>query len=186
MRRRSHSLVKLFAFALVSCCCTSSAIAYICSEATEFRPAQYDQVFSGLVLSTERTGNTVRVAGAPLAVVHGERVVEDPGYWSRSRILVLRIWQGAPPTVAELWIPVVTDADSPPIPASLFVALVRSEKGRSVATNSACARLRKAAATEGRGAFTVVGIAIIAATVCTAAIALLSLMRIVRRRRPSR
>jgi hypothetical protein len=87
--------------------------------------------------------------------------------------------------VAEVWIPVVTDADSPPIPAFLFVVLVRSEKGRGVATNSACDRPQRAAATEGRGAFTVAGIAIIAAAFCTVAIALLSLVRIVRRRRRS-
>jgi hypothetical protein len=181
MRGRPHSRVKICAFTLVICGWTSSAIASICAETSEFRPAQYNQVFSGLVISTERIDKAMSVAVAP-----GENVVEYPGYWIRSRILVLRIWQGVPPMVAELWTPVVTDGDAPPIPASLFVALVRSEKGRSVASNSICDGPRKAAATSGRGTFAVAGIAIIAAAVCAAAIALLSLVRIVRRRRPSR
>jgi len=176
----SHSLVKLLAFALAICGCTSSAIASICLEATDFRPTQYDEVFSGLVVSTERIEKAV-----PVAVTPGEKVVEDPGYWSRSRILVLRIWRGAPPTVAELWTPVVTDGDSTPIPGSLFVALVRSQNGRSVTSNSICDGPRMAAATAGRGTFTVAGIAMIAAAVCAAAIALLSLVRMVRRRRLS-
>lgn len=178
MRRRSHSLVKLFSFALFICGCTSSAIAAMCTETAEFNPAQYDQVFWGLVISTERIKTVVP------AEVPGE-IVEDPGYWSRSRILVLRIWKGAPPTVAELWTPVVTDADFPLIPTSLFVALVRSEKGRSVATNSICDRPLKAAATESRGVFAVKGMAIIAAAVFTAALAFLLLVRMVRRRRLS-
>jgi hypothetical protein len=95
MRRRSHSLVTLFAFALIIFGCTPSAIAYMCSgtansKTAEFRPAQYDQVFSGLVISTEHINRPV-----PVAVVRGEEVVEDPGYWSRTRILVLRVWRGA-------------------------------------------------------------------------------------------
>jgi hypothetical protein len=151
------------------------------SAATEVRPAQYDQVFSGLVISTERIDESVAVAAAP-----GEKVVDDPGYWTRSRILVLRIWRGAPSAVAELWTPVATDCDSPPIAGFFFVALVRSERGRSVATNSFCDCAEKAAATEGRGTFTVAGIAITAAAICAAAIALLPLVRIVRRRWPSR
>lgn len=181
-----HCLANLLAFALVVFGCAFSApvVACICrdadSTATGVRAAEYDEIFSGLVISTERIDEPVAAAA-----VSGEEIVEDPGYWTRSNILVLRIWRGAPSTVAEVWTPVVTDCESPPIAGSYFVALVQSEIGRGVASNSLCDRAQKAAATEGRGAFAFSGIAIIAAAICAAAIALLALVKVIRRRRPS-
>lgn len=191
--QRVHCLANLLALALlvVGCAHSAPAVACLCScsdfsnrgtdsAAAEGRAAEYDQVFSGLVISTERTDEPVSAAA-----ISGKNVVESPGYWTRSRILVLRIWRGAPSTVADVWTPVVTDCDSPPIAGSYFVALVRSEKGRSAASNSLCDCAQKAAATEGRGAFAVEGIAISAAAICTAAIAIFSLIEVIRRRESS-
>lgn len=180
------------AVALVVCgyAFSAPAIACVCScspllsqgkdtAVADIRPAEYDQVFSGLVISTEHTDEPVAAAG-----VAGEKVVEDPGYWARSKILVLRTWRGTPSQLAEVWTPVVTDCDSPPIAGFYFVALVRSENGRGVANNSRCDCHQRAAATEGRGAFAVAGIAITAVAIGAAAIALLSLVKVIRRRRP--
>lgn len=200
IRSDKHALLRTFrclanivAFVLVASgfAFSAPAVACVCScsvfsspgkdsAAAEVTPADYHEVFSGLVLSTERIDQPV--AAAP---VSGEKVIEDPGRWIRSRILVLRIWRGAPSTVAEVWTPVVTDCDSPPMIGSYFVALVRSQDGRSVASNSICDCARKAAATAGRGDFAVAGIAISAAAIFAAAIALVSLVKVIRGRRPS-
>jgi len=138
---------------------------------------EYDQVFSGLVIWTEQTREPVSVGA-----VSSEKFVA--GYWTRSRVLVLRIWRGTPSTVAEVWTPTGSDCDLRPIPGSDFVALVRMEKGRSIAGNTFCDCAEKAAATEGRGTFTAAGIAVIATAVGAVAIALLSLVKGIRRRRP--
>jgi hypothetical protein len=181
--RKFHCHTNLLAFAVVIFGCAFSApvIACICRDAdslaTGVRAAEYDEIFSGLVISTERIDEPVAAAA-----VSGDEVVEDSGYWIRSRILVLRIWRGAPPTVAEVWTPVVANCDSPPITGSYFVALVQSEIDRDVARYSLCDRAWKAAATEGRGAFAFAGIALTAAAICAVAIALLLLVKVVRRR----
>ncbi len=184
--RGIHRHTNLIACAAVVFVCAFSApvVACMCrdadSMATGVRAAEYDEIFSGLVISTERIDEPV-AAGA----VSGDEVLEDPGYWTRSRILVLRIWRGAPPTVAEVWTPVVADCDSPPITGSYFVALVQSEIGRGVASNSLCDRAQKAAATAARGAFAFAGIALTAAAICAATMALLLLVKVVRRRSSS-
>jgi len=186
LKRRYRRLANLRAFALVvlGCAFSAPAVACLCS-CSEVNPAEYDQTlydqaFSGLVISTERIDKQVSAAA-----ISSERAVEDPGYWIRSRVLVLRVWRGAPSTVAEVWTPVVTDCDSPPLTGFYFVALVRTEGGRSVASNSFCDCSEKAAAKKGRGTFAVAGIAISAAAICAAAIALLLLVKVIRRRRPS-
>jgi hypothetical protein len=143
-------------------------------------------VFSGLIISTERTREPVVVP--PVVVgktASGEMVVEDPGYWAKSRVLALRTWRGTPSTVAEVWTPVASDCDVQPLPGFHFVALVRTEKGRSVARNTYCDCVEKAAAMEGRGVFTGAAIAVMAAALGTAVIALLWLVKVIRRRRPS-
>jgi hypothetical protein len=176
-----------FALVIFGCAFSTPAVACLCScsvfssrgadtAGAAVTPTEYEQIFSGLIISTERIDEPVVAATA----ASGGNVVEAPGYWIRSRILVLRSWRGAPSTVAEVWTPVGSDCDSPPIVGSYFVALVRSEKGRSVASNSPCDCAQKAAATEGRGAFTVAGIVIIAAAICAAAIASLSLAKVIR------
>lgn len=169
-----------FAFATFGSAFSATAVACLCASA-DIRPVEYDEVFSGLVISTERTDDSVTGTTSS-----GETVVEDRGYRARSRILVMRTWRGAPSTVAEVWTPVATDCDSPPIPGSYFVALVRSEKGRGVASNSLCDYAQKAAATKQRGSFAVAGITIATAVIGAAAVALLWLVKIIRRRRPSR
>jgi hypothetical protein len=199
MERRFHCLANVLAFALAIFAGTFSppAVACFCDcsiysspkqdpTATPFRTADYDQIFSGLVISSERTDEPVSTAAPEeWETASGERVMVSPGYWTRSSILVLRIWKGAPSPVAEVWTPVESDCESPPIPSFNFVALVRTEKGRSVAGNSLCDCAQRAAATEGRGAYTALGIPFIAAAIFAAAIALLSLVKVVRRRRPS-
>jgi hypothetical protein len=193
-RRRFPSLASTLAFALVIFGCTLSqpAVACLCncsifsswgedSTDTEVGTADYDQVFSGLILSTER----IREPLSP-AVASGETFVDYQGYWIRSRILVFRTWQGAPSTVAEVWTPVVSSCDVPPSAGFHFVALVRTEKGRRVADNTYCDCVLKAAATKRRGAFTAAGIAVTAAAVSAAALALLWLVKIIRRRRAVR
>jgi hypothetical protein len=183
-RARCHQNgVGLLTFVLfVICSATStSAIACVCScagSATTGSPAmteEYDHVFSGLIVSTERVDNPF--AGAAIST---ESVVEDPGHWIRSRILVLRVWRGSPPVMPELWTPVVTDCDSPPIAGSYFVAMVRTEAGRSVASNSLCDCDQQAAMTAGRGAFARIGIALVVSSLCAAALALLILWRVLR------
>jgi hypothetical protein len=195
LRRRSHWLVRQLAVGLVvfGCVFSAPAVACLCNcstfstpgtypIATELRPAEYyDTVFSGLIISTERTREPV--VSPPVSV--GDGLVEDPGYWMKSRVLVLRIWRGTPSTVAEVWTPIVSNCDVPPTTGFHFVALARTEKGRSVAGNTHCDCLEKAAATEGRGAFAVAGIATTAAAAFAAAIALLSLVKIIRRRTPA-
>ena len=199
LRRRFQRLARLLAIALVvfGCAFSAPAVACLCScsvfstpgkypIATELRPADYyDQVFSGLIISTERTREPV-VVGPSVVVgktASGETVVEDPGYWSRSRVLVLRVWRGTPSTVAEVWTPIVSDCDVQLIPGFHFVALVRTEKGRSVARNTYCDCVEKDAATQGRGAFTGASIALTAAAFGAATMALLWLVKVIRRRR---
>ena len=192
-RRRFHRLARLLAVALVivggafsapamACLCSCSIFSTPAKDATatEVTPAEYDQVFSGLVISTERTSEPVR---AP--EVLNEKFVVDPGYWIKSKVLVLRIWRGTPSTVAEVWTPILSDCDLRPITGFHFVALVRTEKGRRVAGNTFCDCAAKAAATEGPGTFAVAGIAITAAALGAAAIALLLLVKVIRRRRRS-
>jgi hypothetical protein len=181
--RGSHWLARLLAFAFASFgfAFSATAVACLCGSADVRSVEEYDEVFSGLVISTQRTDEPVADTASS-----GETVVEDPGYWVRSRILVMRTWRGPPSTVAEVWTPVATDCDSPPIPGSYFAALVRSEKGRGVASNSLCDHALKAAATKERGSFAVAGITIAAAVVGAATVALLWFAKIIRRRRPSR
>ncbi|WP_161966015.1 hypothetical protein [Steroidobacter cummioxidans] len=181
--RGSRCLARLltFAFASFGFAFSATAVACLCGSADVGFVEEYDEVFSGLVISTQRTDEPVADTASS-----GEAVVEDPGYWVRSRILVMRTWRGAPSTVAEVWAPVATNCDSPPIPGFYFVALVRSEKGRSVASNSLCDHALKAAATKERGSFAVAGITIAAAGAGAATAALLWFVKIIRRRRPPR
>ena len=167
------------ALAAVGSAFSATAVACLCASA-DVMPVEYDEVFSGLVISTERTHEPVADTA-----FSGDEVVEDQGYWARSSILVIRTWRGAPSTVAEVWTPVVTDCDSPPIAGSYLVMLVRSEKGRGVASNSLCDSAQKAAATKDGGVFTVAGISIITGVIGAATVALLLLAKMFRRRRPS-
>jgi hypothetical protein len=141
----------------------------------------YDQVFSGLIISTERIDEPVHEPRSWITA-SGQHVTEDPGHWIRSRILVLRVWRGAPSTLAETWTPVLSNCDLPPIPGFYFVALTRTKEGRSVAHHSYC-NCDQAALTAGRGAFTFAGVAVIATAICAAALGLFMLAKVVRRRR---
>lgn len=170
--------VLVFGYAL-----SAPALACLCdcwgsAADTEITAAEYDQVFSGIVISTERIDRAAEVAST------GE-VDESPGYWIRSRVLVLRIWRGAPPLVAEVWTPVATSCDTHPITGFYFLALVRSEEGRDVALSTFCDCALKAAATEGRGSFSIAGMTITATSIGVVALALISLVKVFRRRRQS-
>ena len=196
--RRFHRLARLLAVAIVVFGVTFSAPAVACMcncsifstpgkypITAEPKPADYyDQVFSGLVIWTERTREPV--VSPPFVVgklPSGEDIVEYPGYWVRSRVLVLRLWRGAPATVAEVWTPIASDCDVPPIPGFHFVALVRTENGRTVAPNTYCDCVYKDAATEGRGAFAFGGISIVAAVLGIVVVVPFFLVKVVRRRR---
>ena len=105
----------------------------------------------------------------------------DPGYWTKSKILVLRIWRGTPLPVAEVWTPITTDCDLPPITGLYFTALVRSEKGRRVASNSPCDCNEKAVATKGSATLTIAGTAFTSSAIVATAGALLWLGKVIRR-----
>lgn len=184
-------LVRFGAVALVGLAFSVPALACLCScsifskwsaedtIAAEEGFAKYDQAFSGFVVSTRRVDEPV----IDPPVVINDDLVESPGYWIRSRILVLRIWRGAPTTVTEVWTPVFTNCDSSPILGSYFVAIVRLEDGRSVARNSSCDCPLIATATKGPETIAAAGAAITVAAVGAAAFALFALARVVRRRR---
>jgi hypothetical protein len=85
--------------------------------------------------------------------------------------------------VAEVWTPIAGNCDVPPIPGFHFVALVRTEKGRTVAPNTHCDCVDKDAATEGRGAFAIAGISMLAAVLGVVVAVSFLLVTMVRRRR---
>lgn len=182
---------RLVAVALVGFAFSAPALACLCScsafsewsveevEAAAAESAEYDQVFSGFVVSTRRVDQPV--VDPPVAV--NEDLVESPGYWIRSQILVFRIWRGAPSTVTEVWTPVVTDCDSSPIPGSYFVAIVRFDDDRSVARNSPCDCPLRVVATQGSGTIAIAGAAITVASVGVVALALLAFAKAIRRRK---
>jgi len=138
---------------------------------------QYDQVFSGLILSAERVNEPVTAL-----VEVGPNLVLDPGFWIKSKILVLRVWRGAPSTTAEVWTPVVTDCDTPPMPGLYFMALVRTKEGRSVAERAYC-NCDEAALTAGGGTLVLTNVVILAAAIGVVGIALVLLLRQFRRSR---
>jgi hypothetical protein len=110
-------------------------------------------------------------------------VAEDPGFWIRSRVLVLRIWQGAPATLAQVWTPVATSCDNPPIIGTFFVARVAHEEGRSVARRSYCDCDLTAAEAVERGSIAPAGVAIVSAATALVAVLLLVSFKALRRRR---
>lgn len=69
---------------------------------------------------------------------------------------------------------------SPPHTGFYFVALVRTEKRRSIANNTPCECALRAAATTGRGTFAVAGISITAAAAAVIVAALLLLVKTLR------
>jgi hypothetical protein len=192
--RSLHRAGNVFALVLVAvgfafsapagaCLCACSGVWDVgkVSAEAEIRAAEYVQVFSGFVISTERTKEPV--IDPPIFIE--EKVLLDPGYWTKSKILVLRIWRGSPSSVTEVWTPITSNCDLQPIPGFYFEALVRSEKGRSVASNSPCDCNEKAAAMKGLGAFTVAGMSVTAAGTLAAATIFLWLVKVIRRRKPS-
>jgi hypothetical protein len=96
--RGSYCLPRLLAFAFASFGSVfgATAVACVCASADVRLVEEYDEIFSGLVISTERTDQPVTDTASS-----DEAVVEDHGYRVRSRILVMRTWRGAPSTVAE-------------------------------------------------------------------------------------
>ena len=188
-RCRVHALIciTLVVFSLCSapafaclCSCAGDAMEGNDSKIVGTVATQFEQVFSGLTISTERIDEPV----TGVTVTAGD-VVEDPGYWVRSRILVLRVWRGTPATVAEVWTPVVTSCDSPPITGLHFVALAKLEEGRSVARNTFCDCDLRAAATTERGTFAAAGIAVVLAATALVVVLLFLLIKAIRRRRVS-
>ena len=178
----ARSLAFIIPFAMSVACAPASACMMSCaySEAA----GRYDRVFSGLIISTERIPQSTVEAANPDGTA-----VRDFRFWTKSKILVLHIWRGAPPTVAEVWTPGGSSCDLPMIAGFRFVALARVEKGRSIAFHTNCEGDLSMEATLGRGTYTTAGMAIIAATFCVAALALawlgVAIWRLRRSDRPS-
>jgi hypothetical protein len=179
-------LAKSFAavIALVGAALTAPAMACVCANpdpsALEASASQFDLIFSGLIISTERSSEPMEAAPAS-----PDALAVDQGYWIKSRVLVLRVWRGTPRMVTEVWTPVVTNCDSRPIPGLYFVALAKHEASRRVAEYSDCGRALRAVATDGPAAFAIRGIATIGAVLGLSFIAPVWLFKLVRRRRPS-
>ena len=173
---------KRAAITLIGAALSSTAMACLCSDwkasELEASASQYEQVFAGLIVwqSSEPREAAPPAFGVPAL---------DPGYWVKSKVLVLRVWRGAPPLVAEVWTPVVISCDSWPVPGSYFVALAKHESGRNVASNSECEGPLRAYATAGPATIAMAGIAATAAVLGLVAFAAVWLVKIVRRRRPS-
>jgi hypothetical protein len=167
---------------LVGAAVSAPVMACLCSDwdpsELEASASQFDQVFAGLIIWTERSTNTE-------APTSPEAAALDPGYWVKSTVLVLRVWRGTPPMVTEVWTPEVTDCDLTVIPGLYFVALVKHEGSRSVARYSDCARALRAFATKGPATFDRGGVATVGAVLGFSSIAFVWLVRIVRRRKPS-
>ena len=109
LARRFYCRAHFLAFMVLIVFSVSSAPAFAClcscegaatqgKRSTDLDEAagQYDQVFSGLVISTERTAEPA-IGAANLG---GGGAASDLRFWTRSKILVLHIWRGAPPTIA--------------------------------------------------------------------------------------
>lgn len=140
-----------------ACLCSCPALAQEAKSAAVAMPLdRYVEVYSGVVVSAERVDEPVAAA----ASVFGD-AVEDRGHWIRVKILVLRVWKGATPTVATAWVPVLANCDSPPLLGSYFVSMTREESGRHIASNSACDCGVKVAATLGRGTYALPGVGIL-------------------------
>jgi hypothetical protein len=161
----------------VACLCSCSLFSTPAPvSGVDTQLAGYDQIFSGVVIGTERVD-----APADPPAPSDQGVVVAERYWIRTRILVLRTWRGTPSAVAELWIPVFTNCDSPPIPGSYFVALVRTDEDRNVAGSSLCDCGLRAAATAGRATYSMAGVAITSGMFFVVAFALYWMVRRFRR-----
>ena len=160
---------------------TVPAMACLCSNPEpsqlEVSASKYDQVFAGLII-----WQTSEPKAAPAVSPVGPTL--DPGYWIKSKVLVLRVWRGSPPVVAEVWTEVVTSCDSRPLPGSYFVALVKKDGGRNIAGFAECDRSVREFATAGPARIVIGGFSSIAAAIGLVFIATVWLWKIVRRRRP--
>jgi hypothetical protein len=133
-------------------------ILLIISASCNAAPIQYDAVFSGLVISTQTLPEP---SSAP-----------DLRFWTKSKILVLHIWQGAPSTITEVWTPGGSSCDQAILAGFHFVALARNENDRLIAHNSDCENDVVAAATQGRGTYTKAAVTLIAAAFLVTAVVL--------------
>jgi len=158
----SH-LAKVFTWtiALTVAAASAPASAYSCNdiEASELeaRASQYDQVYAGLIIRTERSSEP-----RESLPIQASSPVLGPPYWVKSKVLVLRVWKGTPPYVAEIWTPAGWGSYLAPIPASYFVALAKDEAGRTVANYSDCEGPLRAYATRGSATFTPAGYGVLA------------------------
>ena len=177
-------LAKVFAWAIALAVAAASApaSAYACYdwEASELEDTvlEYDQVFAGLIIRTERSSG-------PRESLPNPPGVKQAGYWVKSKVLVLRVWKGTPPSVAEVWTNAGWGSHLPPIPASYFVALAKDEAGRIVADYSDCEGPLRDYATRGSATFTPAGYGVLAVILGLAYIAFAWLWKKVRRKRES-
>src|SRR5262249_24223099 len=136
-RSRAQSLAFITLVASSVAGAPASACMMSCASSAE-AAGRYDQVFSGLIISTEIIPDLTVEGAARAAADPSGTAVRDLSFWTRSQILVLRNWRGVPPTVTEVWTPGGTSCDLPMIAGFHFVALVRVDKGRSIARHTDC------------------------------------------------
>jgi hypothetical protein len=172
---------KRAAIALICAALSTTAMACLCSNLErselEASASRYEQVFAGLIIWQSSEPRPV-----PQVASH-DGPITDPGYWVKSKVLVLRVWRGEPPVVAEVWTTVVTSCDSWPLPGYWFVALTKNEAGRNVAENSECGGPLRDYATAGPAAIAWAGLATLAAILGLAFLAVVRLMKVFQRRR---
>jgi hypothetical protein len=156
------------------CRCSDSEVTSSDLAAVRERHESYEQVFSGITIWTERFDE----------LPNGGMVPSKgwPSRWIKSHILVLRIWRGAPPTIAEVWTPDFTSCDTPPILGFHFVALGKLDNNRLVATSYTCDCAERVFATAGTSVAAPKGIAILAAATSVLAYLLYLPISSIRRR----
>jgi len=183
-RARAAALAFLFCSWLIAasadaciCACESSTYRQMAAAGTRTVLGHYDEVFSGWILSTQRVNNPSISGGATF-----QGTETYPYYWVRSKVLVVRIWRGAPSVITEVWTPGGNSCDMPMLAGIHFVALVSKEGDRRIARQSMCDCGITAAATTGRGAYTAAGLTLLAILGSVVAFLLLWLSKTVRRR----
>lgn len=160
------SVLSAFSPPALACICSCEHVGTQGSEAFNEAVGQYEQVFAGLVISAERTYRPVNGATSSGRTVEVE-------YWTKSRIVVTRIWRGAPPAIAEVWTLSGSSCHLDVVAGLYFVALASTDNGRSVADNLDCECGVEEAATKGKGTYTKAGVALTAVTSCAAATVLI-------------
>jgi hypothetical protein len=169
--------------AIAGAAVSAPAAACMCSSpdaaALEASASKFDQVYAGLIISTQRI--PAAQERAPASSVATATMI-DPGYWMKSNVLVLRVWRGRPAMVTEVWTRVATSCDLAPFPGLYFVALTDDETDRGVAEYSFCNDALRSFVTQGPATFHTAGVATFGAVVGLGCVLCVWLFNTIRRR----